>query len=466
MNGIKPLGEHLADVEARGSEVRRRATREARAMRTEDRDFLGRAADAIARHYQGVPVERSFTDASGAVFDAVPVETQPGFRRSGEASPAKPAGLPGSGEARRTARGFAGGTDGFGNPQGAPRGAVPMRRETLEEAELWRGHRKSAPLDPGAAAGAEPSTPADPLPAGTNQHRYVWTQMGVGTLNRGGYAHHSAHRVPIDAAKDQWFSLTQQWYTRGAQHWEQGVPLTDPKMTVELGIHNMPRVFGTPGPTLWVGSTNNGYNHGAAEGGFHYNLRPGSGFVQTNPDWGLGMDLSPFSALGGPQYVLGFGAHLEGDRWWVYVAGGTADDAVGYWPASWWALNPAMAQASDKPQWGTETSTNALADGTIHYPPIGSGAPAADGWRRAAYIRDLIYYGDDGVARAVPAMTSVASIADLLPGQATSRHTPDIGYTGSSRFYAAPWGRTLWYGGPGAVLDSNTGVITVNPSPP
>lgn len=486
-DGIKPLAAHLAEVEARGSALRRRTTRAARAMSTEDRDELARAADAIMEHYAGVSAEASFADASGAVFDAVPVEQQAAFRRSGEAAPAAPRGLPGWEPGERGApeapegrqiRGFAGRADRFGNPQRAPGGTVPLRREDPEDALRRRGLTKGAP---GTAASAAASDAVDAseaplLATGTNHHRYVFVRMGQGTRNLGGYAHHSAQRVPIDQGKGQIFSLSQQWYMLGTQSHADfasggsNTGVTDPLLTVEFGTHCMPQVFGTPGPTLWVGSTNNGYNFNSPKGGFYYNTTPGSGFVQTNGDWGLGMDLSPFGTLGGRQYYLGMGARLESGRWWIYVGGGAASDAVGYYPASWWTADGApngatMAQRADRADWGAETSSNSQADGRMHYPPMGHRAPASEGWRRAAYIRNMIYYGDDGATRAVPAMTSVASLSDLQPGQSAARHTPNLGLYGASYGYAEPWARTLWFGGPGAVYDSNTEVVTINPNP-
>ena len=232
----------------------------------------------------------------------------------------------------------------------------------------------------------------------------------------------------------------------------------------------LPSVFGTPGPTLWVGATNNGYDFGSANGGFQYNTRPGSGFVQTNPDWGLGMELSPISLLDGPQFFLAMGAYLYEGRWWVYFGGNRPEDAVGYWPASWWTRDGApngadMTQRAQRADYGAETSSLALADGTMHYPAMGHGAPALDRWRRAAYVRNMIYYGADGVNRGLPPMTSVSRFSDLQPGQATAQHASALGLTGAWNSYAEPWGRTLWYGGPGAVLDGPSGVVTIKPEP-
>ena len=366
----------------------------------------------------------------------------------------------------------------------APLALTPAEREQLRTS-LWQHIETRTRLD---AEDLSPPTAAQPwygrawrwaaaaavaLAEGTNHHRYVFVTMRT-TPNRGGYAFHSAQRVPIDNSKGERFSLTQQWYMAGTQFagGESATqdPITDPILTVEFGIQCLPSVFGSPGPTLWVGATNNGYDFSRPNGGFQYNTRPGSGFVQTNADWGLGTDLAPFGVLNGPQYYLGMGAYLTGGRWWVYFGGNLAKDAVGYWPASWWTADGApngagMSQRAGRADWGAEISSLALADGTMHYPAMGHGAPALDRWRRAAYIRDMIYYGDDGVTRAVPAATTVANLNDLQPGQSTARHTSNLGLYGAYYGYKKPWGRTLWFGGPGAVLDGKTGVTTIRPNP-
>lgn len=469
MNGIKPLRQHLAEVESRGTALRRRTMRMTQAMPDMERQRLAVFADQIMQHYDGVRPQYAFVDDAGAVFDVIPVEDQQSVRAAGGVI-AKPSSAPGSssqGGGVPSSQGvgaLTGTPDRFGNAQAAVHDTIPMRRSDLEMFERTMHHRRVPP----PLAAPQGGEIVAPFVAGTEMHRHSLMQMPQ-TTNRGGYAHHSVYRIYIDTNPElaQVFALTQQWYVSGTQtNFDGTATITDPIQTVEFGAQCYPLLYNTSQPCLFIYTTRNGYNSTApgGEGHGYYNLRAGTPFIQTNKLWGLGAALSPRSSVNGLQRYIGLGAWLNGGNWWIYANGVAPENAIGYYPASWWGDGSLMSTRAIRCDWGGEIASDVMADGGVLFPGMGSGHLATHKWRVASYIRDMLYYNPSNGVVGVPAPVAGSAGVD----QSQLRQFPDIGYTAEAALYQSNWGRTLWYGGPGATYSSNaTGnTLTINPPPP
>jgi len=169
----------------------------------------------------------------------------------------------------------------------------------------------------------------------------------------------------VQTQQRQLMSLSQQWYSGG----------TGPDLqTVECGWQVQPLRWNTTSPILFCFYTPNNYLSGCC------NLECGA-FVQTNPSIVLGMALTNISVPGGQQ--VGFKAaycYLQ-EAWWLYLQG----EAVGYYPIALFQ-GGVLASHATSMQFGGES----VGDGS--WPPMGSGALAAQGQNYAAYHRNVWYY--------------------------------------------------------------------------
>jgi hypothetical protein len=119
--------------------------------------------------------------------------------------------------------------------------------------------------------------------------------------------------------------------------------------------------------------------------------------------------------------------YLYQGRWWLYVRGTQASNAIGYYPVSIYA-NGALAGHASSIDYGGETV------GTTSFPPMGSGAFANQGWQKAAYQRQIYYFPTAGGS----------AWANLTASQSWPKC-----YTAELDNYASPWNVALWFGGPG-----------------
>ncbi|KAH9576767.1 hypothetical protein CY35_01G181200 [Sphagnum magellanicum] len=153
------------------------------------------------------------------------------------------------------------------------------------------------------------------------------------------------------------------------------------------------------------------------------------GFVQVSNKVLIGGSIYPTSSLGSTQYeikLLVFKDHASGN-WWLQFN----DEIVGYWPSS---LFNSLKNAADAIDWGGEiiwdggTNTSVFTD-------MGSGEPAALGYERAAYQRNLQYVGIDNALHDVTDL-QVATEAPLC-------YTAVAGHN-------KPWGSFFYFGGSGS----------------
>src|SRR3954454_2491561 len=301
----------------------------------------------------------------------------------------------------------------------APDGTIAMRRLTMENLRRFQTLRhffqkspygSGKPPQPGQppksnpqSGGAPPANPAVP-----QTHR--WAHAFQNVNNHGGHSFLNVWDPPIGA--NQIFSLSQHWYTAGSG---------DNLQTAEVGWQVYPKMYKNTRPVFFIYWTADNYKSLGC-----YNLTCPA-FVQTNSTWAIGGAISPWSVAGGVQKEIEVTFFLTGGNWWVYVGGGAAGNAIGYYPTSLYR-NGAMATQATGIDYGGETV------GTTSWPPMGGGAFANQGWQHAAYQRDIRYFPSAGGN----------VVASVTPAQASPQC-----YTVSVSKLNPPWNETIYFGGPG-----------------
>ena len=98
--------------------------------------------------------------------------------------------------------------------------------------------------------------------------------------------------------------------------------------TAEVGWQVYPQMYGNTKPVFFIYWTADDYKSLGC-----YNLTCPA-FVQTNRNWAIGGALSPWSTAGGAQKEIEVSFFLTGGNWWLYIGGGAAANAIGYYPTS------------------------------------------------------------------------------------------------------------------------------------
>jgi hypothetical protein len=362
----------------------------------------------LLRHYQGVEVSHSFADENGQIFDCIPIGQQPSLKGT-QHKVAVPPEIPSPGghhgemavqpQLRPDRK------DKYGNAMWCPPGTIAKRRVTLEELSRFESLRHFFQKTPLGGRHPRLSAPnvVPGIPAGV--HKYAHAYTNVDNLGGGNFVNVWSPNVG-----SQIFSLSQHWYAGGS-----------PVQTAEVGWQVYPQKYGTTQPCLFIYWTADGYQNTGC-----YNLDC-SAFVQTNKSWILGGTLSPVSTPNGPQYELNIYYYLYKGNWWLYLGGGAASNAIGYYPASQYGTGPLASHATDIDFGGEVVDTTA-------WPPMGSGAFASSGWQKAAYQRAIEYFPTSGGAVS----------AKLTPQQPSPACFTINVYSTS-----APWSEYFFFGGPG-----------------
>jgi hypothetical protein len=381
------------------------------AARAEKSDQFESMREHILDLYDGVEVQHSFVDVNGQVFDCVPIEAQPSLRGSLEGPASPPGDLPsvsdaGPGSAEQIQPQLSSGRlDKYGHSMSCPPGTIAVRRVTLDELtrnEDLSDFFRKVPVGVGRHPRLSPKPTIAP-----NVHKWAHARQDVANL--GG---HSVLNVWDPAVGSQVFSLSQHWYAGGS-----------PVQTAECGWQVYPGKYNTTQPVLFIYWTADGYQSTG-----NYNL-DAPAFVQTNHNWAIGGTLSPSSISGGQQYDIEMSFYLYQGNWWLYLGGGAAANAVGYYPASLYHGGQMASNATSIDYGGEVVDTTA-------WPPMGSGAFANAGWQRAAYQRDITYFGTGGGG-------VQASLAASQPS--ANCFTSEVNHA------AAPWNEYVFFGGPGGM---------------
>jgi len=381
------------------------------------RSAFVRMQDHIDHMYQGMDVVHSFEDASGQIFDCVPIEQQPGLRdaRGPLLTPPDMSRAPtmaGPGADQRTAEARLPSTDRHGNLRVAPEGTVPIRRITLHELTRFRDLNaffKKHPSKLSPVSGRD--APSTPSTDGSLNHRYAVGKQSV--ANVGGVSYLSVYQPPVNS--HEIFSLAQHWYSGGS-----GTGL----QTVEVGWQVYPGKYGNASPNLFIYYTPDGYQTGS------YNLDNSNTFVQMSNTFTIGGALPWVSVRGGAQNCLLIGVYKWGNAWWIYLNGFTNDNLLGYYPTSLFGSGQ-MATAADTIDYGGETVSGAPPDGD--WGPMGSGANASAGWQQAAFHCYIYYWTPGGAAQ-------WANLSQIAPSAC---------YSYSGGYDPNSWGSYFFFGGAG-----------------
>ncbi|KAG6484060.1 hypothetical protein ZIOFF_060854 [Zingiber officinale] len=269
--------------------------------------------------------------------------------------------------------------------ESCPQGTVPIRRTTagdiLRASSLRRFGRK-----PAAARLRRDST--------NNGHEHA-VGYAMGDQYYGAKASLSVWEPRVTIGSE--FSLSQIWVISGA--------------------------FGDDLNTIEAGWQTDAYEETGC-----YNLLC-SGFVQTDSRIAIGAAISPISASNGGQFDIDLLVWKDPKHghWWLELGSGLL---VGYWPAF---LFSHLAEHANMVQFGGEI-VNAQSSGFHTSTQMGSGQFAEEGFRRAAYFRNLQLVDWDNSL--IP-MANLRLLAD---------HPNCYSIRGGMN---RVWGNYFYYGGPG-----------------
>ncbi|XP_028778304.1 uncharacterized protein LOC114734818 [Neltuma alba] len=211
------------------------------------------------------------------------------------------------------------------------------------------------------------------------------------------------------------FSLSQIWVIAGSF----GHDLN----TIEAGWQVSPELYGDNYPRFFTYWTTDAYQATGC-----YNLLC-SGFVQTNNRIAIGAAISPRSAYNGRQFDIGLMVWKDPKHghWWLEFGSGLL---VGYWPAY---LFSHLRSHASMVQFGGEI-VNTRSRGYHTGTEMGSGHFAGEGFRKAAYFRNLQVVDWDN--NLLP-LTNIHQLADHSNCYDIRQGRNNV------------WGTYFYYGGPG-----------------
>lgn len=211
------------------------------------------------------------------------------------------------------------------------------------------------------------------------------------------------------------FSLSQIWVIAGS--------FGNDLNTIEAGWQVSPELYGDNYPRFFTYWTTDAYQATGC-----YNLLC-SGFVQTNNRIAIGAAISPRSIYNGRQFDIGLMVWKDPKHghWWLEFGSGLL---VGYWPAY---LFSHLRSHASMVQFGGEI-VNSRSRGYHTGTQMGSGHFAEEGFRKAAYFRNLQVVDWDN--NLLP-LSNIHQVAD-------HSNCYDI-RVGSNNV----WGTYFYYGGPG-----------------
>lgn len=371
----------------------------------------------ILNFYDKTEALHSFADETDAIYDCIPVEQQPslkGLKGSVPSAPDAPGHEhpPDSKDERQDSLVPSplgpDKKDRFGNLMYCPPDTIPMRRVTIEQ--LTRFETLHDFFQKGPRGTGRPPRMIEPLTVSPT-HRWAHAYQLVN--NGGGHSYLNLWNPSIGT--NQIFSLSQHWYIAGGS----GGSL----QTIECGWQVYPQFYGDRATHLFTYWTADNYNQTGC-----YNLTCNA-FVQIpGAAWAPGMALTQVSTYGGIQQVMELAYWHTGGRWWLYVNGTSASNAIGYYPDTIYR-GGALSRNATEIDYGGETV------GTTSFPSMGSGHFAAEGWQKAAYQRTIGYYLPSGGSMVNASLTR-------------SQEWPTC-YTAELNTYVSPWFKALWFGGPG-----------------
>ncbi|KAJ1398259.1 hypothetical protein SESBI_31255 [Sesbania bispinosa] len=211
------------------------------------------------------------------------------------------------------------------------------------------------------------------------------------------------------------FSLSQIWVIAGS--------FGNDLNTIEAGWQVSPELYGDNYPRFFTYWTTDAYQATGC-----YNLLC-SGFVQTNNRIAIGAAISPRSDFNGRQFDIGLMVWKDPKHghWWLEFGSGLL---VGYWPAY---LFSHLRSHASMVQFGGEI-VNTRSRGYHTGTEMGSGHFAEEGFRKAAYFRNLQVVDWDN--NLLP-LSNIHQLADHSNCYDIREGRNNV------------WGTYFYYGGPG-----------------
>jgi hypothetical protein len=411
---VPSFGEFIASVRAAGHPPSGAAAQ----GQAVQEGALGELRAHILKSYQRVDsrqVKHSFVDENDSVFDCIPIRQQLALRDATEAvaKPPSPPWRAGRAFPRndrlRPALGMVPDRkDRHGNATSCTAGTVPVRRLTLDDLSRFKTLGNFFRKWP---EGVEVLRGGDvPRAAPSDGHLYAHARQYVRNLGGSSLLALWAPQVATDQIE---FSLSQQWYAAVSDGNTQ---------TVEVGWQVFPAFYGHTAPVLFIFWTADAYQSQMC-----YNLTCGA-FVQIDPSVAIGGAFSSWTTSGYEPVEFQAGFLLYSGNWWLQVNGVW----VGYYPGTLFGAG-LLATGAESIDYGGETLVSARGVA----PPMGSGMFAEAGYPYAAHQRDIFYY---------PPMGGLAQ-----PVLTLEVPTPWY-YSAFLMSYDAPWGTTIYFGGPGGTL--------------
>ncbi|KAL5063406.1 hypothetical protein RYX36_025143 [Vicia faba] len=211
------------------------------------------------------------------------------------------------------------------------------------------------------------------------------------------------------------FSLSQMWLASGTD----GIDVN----TIEAGWHVFPRHYGDDLPRFFIYWTADAYKSTGC-----YNLDC-PGFVHTNKNFPIGTRISNYSSYKGNQYSITIKIMKDKNNGnWLLVYGD--GHIIGYWPAT---LFTHLKYVADEVHFGGEI-LNEKSRGSHTSTAMGSGHFAEEGFKKAAYIRNMHVIDTYGNLIPLEKPRYVASNPNCynIKGKSDSN-----------------WGDYIYFGGPG-----------------
>ncbi|AES71480.1 carboxyl-terminal peptidase [Medicago truncatula] len=281
-----------------------------------------------------------------------------------------------------------------------PEGTVPIRRTTeddiLRASSIKRFGRKPKPV-------RRDSTSSD------HEHAILFVN---GNQYFGAKANINVWAPHVTDGYE--FSLSQIWVIAGS--------FGNDLNTLEAGWQVSPELYGDNYPRFFTYWTTDAYQTTGC-----YNLLC-SGFIQTNNKIAIGATISPTSAYNSGQFDIGIMIWKDPKHghWWLEYGG----QLVGYWPANMFSH---LRSHASMVQFGGEI-VNARSKGYHTDTQMGSGHFAEEGFKKAAYFRNLQVIDWDN--NLLP-LANIQHLADHSSCYNIKQGNNNV------------WGTYFYYGGPG-----------------
>jgi Neprosin/Neprosin activation peptide len=358
-------------------------------------------------------VVKSFQGPSGETIDCVDIYSQPGLKRQGmeghqvQLVPTSQLPVPEvrEGALAQEAKVRTPGQLFMLTGQSCPDKTAPMRRLTMDTLKRFRT------LDDFLR---KEGVVRKPIGCGSGSAPHEWAHAYRNVANWGGESIFNVFSPYVQ--KDDEFSLSQMWVTRGA-----GSNLE----TVEGGWQVYEDLYGDWKAHLFIYFTPDNYGSGGC-----YNTSC-SGFVQVANTVYLGGGFTNYSVRGGDQYEFKLLWYKDGRNgsWWLRYG----DTWVGYYPRSLFDANGLRDEAG-KVDFGGEI-VNTSPDGQHTRTDMGSGHWPYEGFSWAAYQRSIRYVDTSNYYQKATGLTRAV----------TNDQCYDLSLFDSS----GDWGVYFYFGGSG-----------------